>query len=545
MIKKLLKRVSGVDESTVSQLLERFLKDGSMRSSSIILEGKYLKWTGSQAAAPQDHEGGQRQRYVAEAALQRDGDDLEHSEIRKDLKTSSTERAPLLPLEPHHHHKRKRLGERGEDDRGKGPLSQEHKKKKVQATGSWQGVKTVEHPPDNGVARQDETGLVQGIRDAGRQQHGDPAVFKTEPQTSDGAAWSDDDLWRFHEKEEQLRVESHQPTRRPGKGEGAEIHIDLSNKHLRDLTWAEDVHRRDVKHGRYTAEEESKLWSAILEYADSLNMPTDDFDWILGADSEKQVAFQKGALKTLAAALPNRNRASVQSHILHMLHKGNNLGRWTKEEDEALLKFVQQRGRRWAAASKVVGRMSQCCKDRYKYIKNQDMVNTSRTWAPEEDEKLKKLILEYISMSGRKEPRHIKARFRTCEQTREDAREKVDDVDWEFIGDQMKTRNYKQCRDRWYRHLRKTAAVDNESDRETDEVLLSTLLATGVENEWEVEWSEIMPGKTSREVKRRWHLLKRQIPLAHEKTLPELVDLMVGKVNRKAGVLQQEKDQKY
>ena len=74
-----------------------------------------------------------------------------------------------------------------------------------------------------------------------------------------------------------------------------------------------------MKHGRFTDEEKAILKDSLKSYAESNNLDTGNFEWLL----ELRGVGKKGALTEIAAALPSRNRKAVWSCLTRMMAPGN------------------------------------------------------------------------------------------------------------------------------------------------------------------------------------------------------------------------------
>src|SRR5689334_11848160 len=84
-----------------------------------------------------------------------------------------------------------------------------------------------------------------------------------------------------------------------------------------------------------------------------------------------------------------------------MFHPQNNIGQWTKEDDEKLVALYQKHKGQWTVIGQELGRMADSCRDRYRnHLKDQDTMK-SGTWAPEEDEKLLSIMQELAAQQGK------------------------------------------------------------------------------------------------------------------------------------------------
>jgi hypothetical protein len=62
-----------------------------------------------------------------------------------------------------------------------------------------------------------------------------------------------------------------------------------------------------------------------------------------------------------------------------------------------------------------------------------------------------------------------------------------------------------------------------------DRRLLKALFRSGAANEWEVDWGELVPGRSAAVTRRRWRLMLKCVPDGPEKGFDECVDFLVEK----------------
>ncbi len=60
-----------------------------------------------------------------------------------------------------------------------------------------------------------------------------------------------------------------------------------------------------------------------------------------------------------------------------------------------------------------------------------------------------------------------------------------------------------------------------------DKRLLRALLAGDAQYEWEVEWGEVVEGRSAQQCLRRWRLMLKCVPNYRQMEMAELVDYMV------------------
>ncbi|KAK9368745.1 hypothetical protein V1509DRAFT_622676 [Lipomyces kononenkoae] len=94
----------------------------------------------------------------------------------------------------------------------------------------------------------------------------------------------------------------------------------------------------------------------------------------------------------VASALPHRTRASVYKHVRRKYHPYELRGKWSSEDDAALKRMVEMHGAQWKTIGRLIGRMPEDCRDRWRnYVK----CGTNRgqnKWSVDEENKLIEVV---------------------------------------------------------------------------------------------------------------------------------------------------------
>ncbi|TMW57486.1 hypothetical protein Poli38472_003411 [Pythium oligandrum] len=175
-----------------------------------------------------------------------------------------------------------------------------------------------------------------------------------------------------------------------------------------------------------------------------------------------------------AAVSSNPNITMPIAKSLAALERANptrkaNPRRWTKEEDDALRKAVENhKEKNWKAiAAQVPGRNHTQCLQRWTKVLAPGLVKGH--WSPHEDELLRRLVA-----GGNK--------------------------NWGEVAAKIPGRTSKQCRERWHNHLDPNI-VRGAYTPEEDRIILEAQARLG--NRWSVI-AAMLPGRTEDAVKIRW-----------------------------------------
>lgn len=136
----------------------------------------------------------------------------------------------------------------------------------------------------------------------------------------------------------------------------------------KDRKWNEKVPH---KKGKFTPEEMEILKNAICRYvqvnnthfkgileinASILKEKGLGHNGLLKLITQKVDEETKGAWTTIAECLPDRAVQACYRQIRNKYHPDNYKGKWTPEEEQDLLKLVEEHGRKWELIGEKLGK---------------------------------------------------------------------------------------------------------------------------------------------------------------------------------------------
>ena len=151
------------------------------------------------------------------------------------------------------------------------------------------------------------------------------------------------------------------------------------------------------KGGQWTEAEIAKLDRFRDQYCDANRMNDRHFNSLI--QSSMRGSAQVTALfNELHEVVPYRPRMSLQKFARRRFHNFTSRGTWTEEDDEMLERAVKEKGKSWKAVGKMIERMPEDCRDRWRnYHVNSEHRNREK-WTEEEVKNLCSAVLECIEL---------------------------------------------------------------------------------------------------------------------------------------------------
>ncbi|KAF8949464.1 RNA polymerase I enhancer binding protein [Haplosporangium gracile] len=158
------------------------------------------------------------------------------------------------------------------------------------------------------------------------------------------------------------------------------------------------------KTGTFSSHEDELIRETIKGYVVRNNMPEDAIQrWFENGNGRGR--FEKNDLKALwveiAVRLQNRPLLNIYLHVRRMFHPQNNIGTWSKEDDQKLIMLHALHKGQWTTIGTELGRMADSCRDRYRnHLKDQSTMLTG-PWQPHEDEQLLTIMQDLALQQGK------------------------------------------------------------------------------------------------------------------------------------------------
>ena len=305
------------------------------------------------------------------------------------------------------------------------------------------------------------------------------------------------------------------------------------------LSWHDDYFRTNVKSGRYSSEEISILKASVMRFAEAHSLSTEDLSWVCKL---RETVGKTGGWKEIAKDLPSRRIHDIRAKAIDMFNPNGKKGRFSAEEDETLIRLVDDYGKKWTRIGDEMNRDVDSVFSRYQAIKNKANLNHG-PWTREEDMKLREIVTKFLSkkkaLAGHQAEDGDEGSLTKSKHSLsggKDRREILDGVDWSTVAELLGTRNEGSCRRRWSAHLAPSMVERGDWGAGDDKRLLAALWCSGASEEYEVGsmveggWGGLVPGRAQEAAKRRWVLMKKSVPgSGMGRSFEEVVDFLVEK----------------
>ncbi|QEU58985.1 Nsi1/Reb1 [Kluyveromyces lactis] len=260
----------------------------------------------------------------------------------------------------------------------------------------------------------------------------------------------------------------------------------------------------------------------------------------------------------ICRVLPYRTRSSIYKHVRRKYHIFEQRGKWTPEEDAELARWCAEKEGQWSNIGKVLGRMPEDCRDRWRNYVKCGPNRAANKWSVEEEEKLKNVIHQMLDNASTAyedgEDDEMKDSSTKIEDSGDadmldvqdsdkkpsisNSKKKAaakDIINWTVVSEQMGgSRSRIQCRYKWNKLLKKEALNKIKNISDDDKFwLLTKLRDMGFTEDSQVDWEELstlMPGRrwTGTELKLLYEKVRTTVRQYKRKTINVICKELVG-----------------
>mmetsp|Transcript_19020 Transcript_19020/g.30758 ORF Transcript_19020/g.30758 Transcript_19020/m.30758 type:complete len:211 (+) Transcript_19020:901-1533(+) len=182
-----------------------------------------------------------------------------------------------------------------------------------------------------------------------------------------------------------------------------------------------------------------------------------------------------------------------------------------------LTRLVEEKGAKWKDIGAAMGRAGYACRDKWRMMRNNP---TSGEWSDHEVTRLKELVQEYFEAQQAGPGRGAGEGHEHLPL--------LDNINWKSISQILGTRNENMCMQKWYR-IAPSAISAGQWARGEDKLMLEAIQKSGVEVEHAIPWATLVPDRSLSQIKRRYKLIKHQIPNHNKLPFDALVEKLVEK----------------
>lgn len=292
----------------------------------------------------------------------------------------------------------------------------------------------------------------------------------------------------------------------------------------------------------FDSAEEEALEHFIRDYQQIRNLSRHEICARIWSNERRKDDFWTNICKVL----PYRTRSSIYKHVRRKYHIFEQRGKWTPEEDAELARWCAEKEGQWSNIGKVLGRMPEDCRDRWRNYVKCGANRASNKWSVEEEERLKMVINEILENSpdeiqlekdgtdyDQDDPDDHKKKEKEIKKRKKSVVKDV--INWTVVSERMGgTRSRIQCRYKWNKLLKKEAMNKIKTIRTDDKAwLLKKLRDMGFTEDSQVDWEELstlMPGNrwTGTELKFCYEKWRSSIRNYRKKSIHEICKELIA-----------------
>lgn len=244
----------------------------------------------------------------------------------------------------------------------------------------------------------------------------------------------------------------------------------------------------------------------------------------LGEDAIERIVYSgksglKGCWKEISKDLPWRHFSQVYNRgrlLLQMSELAENRG-FTEEEIKKIKDFHAQNGPKWSELAKDLKKNRMHIKDAYRRTRLRQTLNKGK-WTQDEYQKLYDLV-----------HRNICAKIHEKKKSKNPMTR--DDISWEAISENLKTRVMASCCHKWYDSLASPLVREAKWSDSDDYRLLDALYYQEACCEEDVDWDNLVDKRAGEYCQKRWKEMVRHIGDYKERSFRDQINLLKGRYN--------------
>ncbi|CEP61197.1 uncharacterized protein LALA0_S02e08900g [Lachancea lanzarotensis] len=287
----------------------------------------------------------------------------------------------------------------------------------------------------------------------------------------------------------------------------------------------------------FDAAEEQALEHFVGEYQAIKNLSRRQICERIWSNERRKDDFWTNICKVL----PYRTRSSIYKHVRRKYHIFEQRGKWTPEEERELATLCLEKEGQWSEIGKILGRMPEDCRDRWRNYVKCGNNRASNKWSPQEEAQLKEVISELLESAESPEDHlydpmddpQIENKEKRIVKKKDSASRDL--INWTVVSERMGgTRSRIQCRYKWNKLLKKQAMNKIKTISEEDKLwILEKLRDMGFTEDLQVDWDELarlMPGKlwSGTELKLCYEKLRTGVKYHKDRTINQICKELIG-----------------
>ncbi|OII74217.1 MYB domain-containing protein [Cryptosporidium ubiquitum] len=136
----------------------------------------------------------------------------------------------------------------------------------------------------------------------------------------------------------------------------------MTNNIFQTRSWNDHLNNQNILKGKFSSNERDIINNSVKEYIKSQH-----WNWDEGLDN---LFSTRGRKKDrhwpiIGESLPNRSLQSIYYCAKRMLMRGKK-GKWTREEEQELIKLVNEHGKKWSMFVEFIGRSAASIRDKWR-----------------------------------------------------------------------------------------------------------------------------------------------------------------------------------